>query len=812
MNSTSIDKYIKEYLKFDKNLNKDDLIYSFKYQAFNELLNDSIDNLNDKGDRMVEFLSKLIPKNLITINLFESNTNEELNKMVEGLNMNLSKKAKLNHIITLNFVNKLINEIIAEVVEKKDTKSKLSDKLSNYKNVNITGVKNLKTDDKNKKRKKHSPDVDDLFYHDGDDGSDSDYDTSDEESEEKKKTIEKKKPNIIKIIKINPQYNKKQRMDEFLTELYSNRNNSTSQNVEIEKYYNTLSEEEQVSSNNSLKEIVNYESKDTPAVFHIMNMPLPLSQKHNILKQYNSLLYSRSGELKLRTWFDALMNIPFGKYKGTDLHSIKSNEIKKFLNKLQKQMDNAVFGHDEAKRIIIQMMGQQIKNPNCKGNVLGIWGCPGNGKSSLIKEGIAKAMDKPFVFISLGGASDSSFLEGHSYTYEGSIYGRIMNGIITSKCMNPIIYFDELDKISQTAKGEEITNILIHLTDPVQNNHFRDKYFHGIDIDLSKATFIFSFNDPSKVNHVLLDRITTVETKYLLLNQKINIAKDYLLPEIFKDMGMQSTDIIFTDSILELLINNYTREGGVRKLKSHLYNIIRECNIANLVKTKLCEEEINYPLTLNVNHINVIFKNKHEITNETTHNKDSIGVINGLWASTLGNGGIMPIEIKWKPSSNPLHVHATGNLQKVIKESVHIASTLAFSYLDDNTKEVYLEKWKKHPQGLHIHCPDGSVPKEGPSAGTALTVGIYSMLMNKKVRHDIAITGEITLQGNVKAIGGLENKLEGAKKSGIKLVLFPKENTKDIVQITERNATLFDDNFKAIPIETIDEAFSYSFV
>jgi ATP-dependent Lon protease len=1187
MNSIHIDKYIKEYLKLDNNnINKDDLIYSFKYQAFNELLHESIDNLNDKGEKVVDFLSKLISRNLITIKLFEENTNEQLNNMVEGLNMNLSKKAKLNHIITLNFLNNLINDLINDIVENKN-KSKLCDMLSQYKNANID-IRQLKVeDDKSKKRKKFD---DDEYKNDDNSNSDSDYSTSEDEAE-KQKLKNKKKASIIKIIKINPQYNKKQRMNEFLNELYNTKNTNSNQSAEIEKYYSTLSEEEQISSNNTLKDIINYESKETPAVFKIMNMPIELSQRNHILKQYNSLLYGRS-ENKLRTWFDSLMNIPFGKYKGIDLHSIKSSDVKKFLNKLQKNMDSAVYGHDDAKRIIIQMMAQQIKNPNCKGSVLGIWGSPGNGKcfalntpilmhdgtikkvqdinigdvlmgddskprnvlslgsgedemyeilsnkgdsytvnsdhilclkssglnkickkndkfkayyfkkntynyhtkifnnkndaqdylnslmsketddvveitvknylklsndiksklkgyktgvefqtkevdfdpyiiglwlgdetsakseittqdsrilyyvreklkkynlnlkysngytytivsdikqntqksmnkfnnvlkhhnlfnnkhipddykindrntrlqilaglidtngyynktmknfeitqkskrlsddivylanslgfrasqnevsksmykgekkegtyylviiygdgleeiptlctrkqyikserqknalvsgitvipkgrgnyygfmidgnerfvmgdftvthnTSIIKEGIAKAMDKPFVFISLGGASDASFLEGHSYTYEGSIYGRIMNGIITSKCMNPIIYFDELDKISQTAKGEEITNILIHLTDPSQNTHFRDKYFHGIDIDLSKATFIFSFNDPSRVNHILLDRITTVETKYLLVNQKIHIAKNYLLPEIFKDMGMQSNDIIFTDAILQLLIDNYTREGGVRKLKSLLYNIIRECNIANLIKNKLCDDEINYPLTISEKHISIIFKNKHEIIKEKTHTEDKVGIINGLWASTLGNGGLMPIEIKWKPSTNPFNAHATGNLQKVIKESVHIASTLAFDHLDNNLKEEYLEKWKKHPQGLHIHCPDGSVPKEGPSAGTALTVGIYSILTNKKVRHDIAITGEITLQGNVKAIGGLENKLDGAKKGGIKLVLFPKENTKDIEQIVERNPLLFDDNFKAIPIETIEEAFKYSLI
>jgi hypothetical protein len=270
-----------------------------------------------------------------------------------------------------------------------------------------------------------------------------------------------------------------------------------------------------------IKEINNYQSTTEPMLFQILNTPVSLCQKNIMLKTYTGLILSRTPEKKLKTWFEALMTIPFGKFKGINLKEIKSKKVKNFLDNLQTVMDQAVYGHDEAKRHILQMMGQQVRNPNSKGNMLGIWGPPGNGKTTIIKEGIAKAMDKPFIFISLGGATDSSFLEGHSYTYEGSIYGRIADGLITSKCMDPIIYFDELDKISKTPKGDEISNILVHLTDPVQNTHFRDKYFHGIDIDLSKATMIFSFNDPYNVNPILMDRITTVETKYLLLPQKI---------------------------------------------------------------------------------------------------------------------------------------------------------------------------------------------------------------------------------------------------------------------------------------------------
>jgi hypothetical protein len=315
---------------------------------------------------------------------------------------------------------------------------------------------------------------------------------------------------------------------------------------------------------------------------------------------------STNGSSKLKSWIEAVLTLPFGKYTGLDFKTIKPNYVKTFLDNLQKIMDSAVWGHEEPKRQIIQIIGQQIRNPTSKGNVIGIWGPAGNGKTSLIKEGIAKAMNRPFIFISLGGASDASFLEGHSYTYEGSIYGRIANGLIECGSMNPIIYFDELDKISKTHKGQEITNLLVHLTDPVQNNHFRDKYFHNIDLDLSRATFIFSYNDPSLVDPILSDRITQIETKFLLLNQKIHIGSNYLLSAILKEVGLQEKDIIINDELLQIIITEYTREGGVRKLKSILYNIVRELNIANLTKSKLNNNTINFPYNVSIDDIKLI--------------------------------------------------------------------------------------------------------------------------------------------------------------------------------------------------------------
>ncbi len=351
----------------------------------------------------------------------------------------------------------------------------------------------------------------DDYESDSDDGSSDEDDSEDEDDEDEEDEDDEDEED-------EDEYNHHTQITskmgkEFIEQLYRGKGSPHDLEDETLKYFTSMTNKDRKNALDKLKEINNYENKDKPVIFQIMELDLPVAQKNHILKNYMTIATSRYENNKLKQWVDGVMQIPFGKYKGINLDSIKPEKVKDFLNDLQKSMDKAAYGHDEAKRQIIQMMGQQIRNPKAKGNMLGLWGPPGNGKTSLIKDGIATAMGKPFIFISLGGASDASFLEGHSYTYEGSVCGRIVNGLMTAKCMDPVIYCDELDKISKTHKGDEITNILVHLTDPVQNNHFRDKYFHGIDIDLSKATFIFSFNDPSNVNHILMDRITCVETK-----------------------------------------------------------------------------------------------------------------------------------------------------------------------------------------------------------------------------------------------------------------------------------------------------------
>jgi ATP-dependent Lon protease len=288
--------------------------------------------------------------------------------------------------------------------------------------------------------------------------------------------------------------------------------------------------------------------------------------------------------------------------------------------KSQLQLDEAVFGLNDAKMQIMQMLGQLITNPKSIGTAIAIQGPMGTGKTTLVKEGISKILNRPFSFIALGGATDSSFLEGHSYTYEGSTWGKIVQILIDSKCMNPVIYFDELDKISDTPKGEEIAGILTHLTDSSQNSQFHDKYFSEIDFDLSKCLFIFSYNDETKVNPILKDRMYRIQTKGYDKKQKTVIANQHLLPKIREQVKFLTDDIVIPDESLHYIIDNYCdKEDGVRNLKRCLEIIHTKLNLYRLMKpgSNLFEQDmsikVEFPYTVSKEVVDKLIKsNKNE--------------------------------------------------------------------------------------------------------------------------------------------------------------------------------------------------------
>ena len=437
----------------------------------------------------------------------------------------------------------------------------------------------------------------------------------------------------------------------------------------------------------------------------------------------------------------------------------------------------------------------------------------GNGKTTLVEEGISKILDRPFAHISLGGATDASFLEGFSFTYEGSTYGKIADILIKCKCMNPIIYFDELDKVSETQKGDEIVNILMHLIDPSQNQYFQDKFFSGIDIDMSKCTFVFSYNDPSLINPILRDRITEINTKGFKAHEKIKICNDYLLPKILVDVGFQENSIYFADDIIKFIIDNYTLEGGVRKLKEKLYEIVRELNLRYIRNECIAKVPLEFPLTITMSMIMDIFKNYQTITPEKIHFHNQIGKINGLYATMNDTGGIIPIESLDLPTSNKLDLNLTGNQGKTMRESMEVARTVAWNILPSEIKKEKKNDWETNGVGgLHMHCPEGATPKDGPSAGTAITVAIVSRLTGIPIYNTVGITGEMDLSGNVLEIGGLEHKLHGAKKAGVTKVLISEQNRKDYNKIKVEYPDLIDKHFTVIVIKNIWDALKHSLV
>ena len=526
---------------------------------------------------------------------------------------------------------------------------------------------------------------------------------------------------------------------------------------------------------------------------------------------------------------DALINILQTRYK-TDfkteellsliekitLIDTKWRLIGTSINDVDEKLTKSVHGHDNAKRQLQRIIGQWV-NGKSNGYAFGFEGPPGVGKTSLAKKGLADCLkdangeSRPIAFIAVGGSSNGSTLVGHNYTYVGSTWGKIVDILIEKKCMNPIIIIDELDKVSRSEHGKEIIGILTHLSDDTQSNTFQDKYFSGIDIDLSQALWIFSYNDASLIDKILLDRIHRVKFDDLSLEDKLVIAKDYLLPEIYKKLGLNPF-ITFTDEIITFIIETYTYEPGVRKLKEILYEILSEINL-QILKSTLIDTLPEFVITKDTIK-NIYLKERIEIDYTKINESSKVGVINGLWANALGKGGIIPIECMYYLSAALLDSKMTGLPGDVMKESKDVAMPLAWNLTPQKTKDALLKQFEiTKMQSIQIHCPDGSTPKNGPSAGTAITVCLYSLLNNKKIKNTMAITGEITLQGLVTKIGGLKLKILGGIRAGITEFIFPYENERDFnIFMEEYKLKPCIQNIKFHKVKTIEEVLNIVFV
>ena len=575
--------------------------------------------------------------------------------------------------------------------------------------------------------------------------------------------------------------------------------------------------------------------------------------KSKAMEKLKNMKNNFQGDNKAQAWLDGLLKIPFDIYNDNEILSFKRKFIEKmninyptenfdsdhlitiffnsdrymkedvfhqewsnylnerniYLKDIGNTLDSAVYGHKDAKLQLKRIFAQWI-NGDTKGAVLGFQGPPGTGKTSLAKNGLSKCLvdkegnNRPFVFLPIGGSVNGSTLVGHNFTYVGSTWGRICDILMTTKCMNPIIFIDEIDKVSSTEHGREIISILTHLTDSTQNDEFEDKYFSGIPLDLSKALIVFSFNDINLIDPILRDRITVIETNPLTIQDKEIIIQDYMLPTILKDVGFVSNEIIISNELIRYIINTYTNEAGVRKLKEQMQEIIRDINLNRFTNN----EKFNIPFEITKEYIDLLFENKPKVRIKEVPIEPTIGIVNGLYATTTGIGGLTMIQIVKYPSDKILDLTLTGKQGDVMKESVEYAKRIAYSLLTEEQQEKIISK----PFGLHVHTPEAATPKDGPSAGAAMTLAIYSVLSNKKICNTVALTGEIDLCRNITAIGGVGAKLNGAKRAGVIKALIPEDNLEDLEKLRRENVSPEDDNFKVYTINHINDVLKHCII
>ena len=385
-------------------------------------------------------------------------------------------------------------------------------------------------------------------------------------------------------------------------------------------YLNTLEDSERKKLEELEIEINKMNQCSVPLKYKILQSELEISEKARIIKTIDNS-NENSGEYnKISQYVNTVLSIPFKKNKSVDL---KSKSVNSFILEASKVLEGIIYGHENAKLEILQILTQMISNPKCGGQIIGIHGPAGIGKTTLIKEGLAKVLDRPFAFVSLGGCGDSSYLDGHSFTYEGSKSGCIVDILTKTQCMNPVIYFDELDKISDSSKGDEIANLLIHLTDETQNMKFTDKYLgQNLFLDLSKAVFVFSFNDIEKVTPILRDRIHMISLKDFKVEEKVKIAQNYLIKTIMDDFNIKQNKIVFSDSVLEYIFNTYTNkktDTGVRKFKQVLKTLVSKLNMILVAKSnksilKLLDiDQLKFPVEIDKNIVDKLLKHSDKV-------------------------------------------------------------------------------------------------------------------------------------------------------------------------------------------------------
>ena len=494
------------------------------------------------------------------------------------------------------------------------------------------------------------------------------------------------------------------------------------------------------------------------------------------LQRYQTLPVSSGESGVIRTYLDFLVDLPW--------HELSIDETD--LNKAEEALDSTHFGLEKVKERIIEYLAVKIltgKNPQ---TILCLVGPPGVGKTSLAQS-IAKALGRNFVKQSLGGVKDESEIRGHRRTYLGALPGRIMQGMKKAKVVNPVFLLDEIDKLGFDYKGDP-SAALLEVLDPEQNAKFSDHYLEE-QYDLSQVLFISTANYLGNIPAPLRDRMEIIELSSYTEIEKFNIAKEHLITKQLETHGLDETKFVIEDGAVMELIRSYTREAGVRQLDRLFGSLIRKA-----IKIILGDKKPNVTVTAeNVKD----FLGKPKFSNTKAEKTDQIGVVTGL-AYTQFGGDTLSIEVTYYKGTGKLVL--TGKLGDVMKES----AMAALSYVKSNAAKLNIDEEIFKDNDIHIHVPEGAVPKDGPSAGVTITTAIISVLTNRKVDHFIGMTGEITLRGRVLPIGGLKEKSIAAHRSGLKTIMIPFDNKKDLEDIPQD----VKDSLEIIPVETIEEIIS----
>ncbi len=407
---------------------------------------------------------------------------------------------------------------------------------------------------------------------------------------------------------------KKSQTDDNITKKFITLSSSINNSDEIVYFKDKLTIEKKMIVINELDKIKQMIYSNTPQIFQLIEKNIPIEYKSIVLKKMNDIKNDEScssEKSKLEKWIYSFLKIPFYKYIPFPISFDNPDKSREYLTSSEMILNECTYGMKNVKEKFLELIGKWIVNPNSNGMVIALKGPMGVGKTTIIKNGISKILNRPFSFIALGGANDGAYLDGHHYTYEGSTYGKIVDILIQSNALNPIIFFDELDKVSSTEKGSEIIGILTHLTDSTQNCNFQDKYFSEISIDMSKTLFVFSYNDDSLINPILKDRMYVIDVNGYDIKEKIIISKMYIIPELLKEYSFTSKHIIFSDDIIEYIITKTTKEEGVRNLKRNIETIISKINLLRI------KENIPEPFLIKKDNVNefISLKKNDDINN-----------------------------------------------------------------------------------------------------------------------------------------------------------------------------------------------------